>query len=86
MDNGNNFVSGQVVDIDDTSIAANPVVKGPLRVVVDSPDAILPDFVVGQGVPANIDLEQFSTDMTGIPFTVTFFNGATTIGVVNFTP
>ncbi len=86
VDNGNNFVSGQVVDIDDTTIAANPVVKGPLRVFVDSPDAIVPDFGVGQGQAATIELERFSQDMTGIPILVFFFNGATLIGIVSFTP
>ena len=86
VDNGNNFVSGQLVDIDDTVIAANPAPKGPLRVFVGSPDVQLPDIVLTPGTVATIEVERFNRDMSGIPFTVTFLAGGTTVGVVNFTP
>jgi hypothetical protein len=88
VDSANNFVTGQKVDITDTTIAASPAARPSMRVFVDSPDTQLPDITIsGQATSATIELNNFNNDVEGqgITFKITLFNGNTVIGVLVFT-
>jgi hypothetical protein len=88
VDNANNFVTGQKVDITDTTIAASPAARPSMRVFVDNPDTLLPDITIsGQATSATIELNNFNNDVEGqgITFKITLFNGNTVIGVLVFT-
>jgi prepilin-type N-terminal cleavage/methylation domain-containing protein len=69
----NNFDSGEVVDITDTAIAANPNPSASMRVFIDSPDTQLPDINLSSGTTATIELQfEGGDDLRGRPFTVVF--------------
>jgi len=82
------FSSGTNVNVTNTVIAASSATRPSMRVFVDSPDTQLPDTTVsGQGTVATIELNNFTQDVRGIPFTVTFNpTGAFPISIVKFTP
>lgn len=82
------FSSGTNVNVTNTDIAASSATRPSMRVFVDSPDTQLPDTTIsGQGTVATIELNNFTQDMRGVPFTVTFDPiGALPISIVKFTP
>lgn len=83
VDSGNNFVTGQVVNVTSTNIAASPVTIPSKRVFVDSPDTQLPDITLLNGTSATIELNAFNRNMQGITITVTF-NPSGTSSVATF--
>jgi prepilin-type N-terminal cleavage/methylation domain-containing protein len=86
VDSNNNIVSGQTVNVTSTGILASPAARPSLRVFVDSPNVQVPIITIsGQGTVATIELNSFSSDVRGIPITVTF-NPSGTRSIVKFTP
>ncbi len=79
--------TGQDINLTDTAISVSPTARPAIRVFVDSPDTQLPDVTItGQGTSVAIDI-RFSTNMTGIPITVTINpSGPNPISIVKFTP
>lgn len=81
------FSSGTNVNVTNTSIAASSATRPSMRVYVDSPDSQLPRIVIsGQGTVARIELNNFSVDKRGTPFTVTFTDTGGVTSIVKFTP
>lgn len=88
VDRGNNFRSRRVVNIVPTSVGGSPVSMGPQRVMLDSSESQLSDFILNQGAPATIELRRFNRRMNGTSFAVTLLSGGGTqvVGVFNFVP
>jgi prepilin-type N-terminal cleavage/methylation domain-containing protein len=87
VDNGVNFDSGETVNIDDTTIAANSALSPSMRVFVDSQDTQLPDINLTSGTIANIRLVfEGGDDMRGRPFTVVLTHSSGGPSTVTFTP
>ncbi|MBI2089603.1 MAG: prepilin-type N-terminal cleavage/methylation domain-containing protein [Deltaproteobacteria bacterium] len=69
-------------DVTDQTMAANPTPPSSLRVVVDSPDTQLPDFVLRGGSTRTISILRFETaggatvNMSGQTFSVSFYDTA----------
>lgn len=92
VDSGSNFDSQETVSLTaspaaNRTIAASPVSRPSIRVVVDSFDTQLSDTIVsGQGTAGTIEINDFNANMTGTPFTVTFFGPGGITSIVKFTP
>ena len=88
VDRGNNFRSRRVVNIVPTSVGGSPVSMGPQRVMLDSSESQLSNFILNQGAPATIELRRFNRRMNGTSFAVTLLSGGGTqvVGVFNFVP
>lgn len=91
VDSGNNHQSQETITLigsaANRTIAASPVTRPSIRVVVDSFDTQLPDIVIsGQGTAGTIEINDFNSNMTGTPFTVTFTAPASVTSIIKFTP
>ena len=88
VDRGNNFRSRRVVNIVPTSVGGSPVSMGPQRIMLDSSESQLSDFILNQGAPATFELRRFNRRMNGNAFAVTVLSGGGTqvVGLFNFVP
>ena len=87
VDPAGTFSSGSNVNVTNTSIATASAARPSMRVYVDSPDTQLPNIIIsGQGTVATIELNNYSADMRGTPFTVTFTDTGGVTSIVKFTP